>query len=175
MIRINGIHKSFGSNHVLRGVDLQVQQGEVVVILGPSGSGKSTLLRCINYLETYDKGSVVIEGKPIGRIPVQGQAGQSVEMPQKDLNAVRQDVGMVFQSFNLFPHKSVLHNITMAPISLRGMNKEDTEQLARELLRKVGLQDKAEARPSSLSGGQKQRVAIARALAMKPKVMLFDE
>ncbi|MCM3269850.1 amino acid ABC transporter ATP-binding protein [Paenibacillus elgii] len=175
MIQINGIHKSFGSNHVLRGVDLQVQQGEVVVILGPSGSGKSTLLRCINYLETYDKGSVVIEGKPIGRIPVQGQAGQSVEMPQQDLNAVRQDVGMVFQSFNLFPHKSVLHNITMAPISLRGMNKEDAEQLARELLRKVGLQDKAEARPSSLSGGQKQRVAIARALAMKPKVMLFDE
>ncbi|SCW60973.1 polar amino acid transport system ATP-binding protein [Paenibacillus tianmuensis] len=175
MIRINGIHKSFGSNHVLRGVDLQVQQGEVVVILGPSGSGKSTLLRCINYLETYDKGSVVIEGKPIGRIPMQGQGGQSVEMPQKDLNAVRQDVGMVFQSFNLFPHKSVLHNITMAPASLRGMNKEDAEQLARELLRKVGLQDKAEARPSSLSGGQKQRVAIARALAMKPKVMLFDE
>ncbi|MCP1311221.1 amino acid ABC transporter ATP-binding protein [Paenibacillus tyrfis] len=175
MIRINGIHKSFGSNHVLRGVDLQVQQGEVVVILGPSGSGKSTLLRCINYLETYDKGSVVIEGKPIGRIPMQGQAGLSVEMLQKDLNAVRQDVGMVFQSFNLFPHKSVLHNITMAPTSLRGMNKEDAEQLARELLRKVGLQDKAEARPSSLSGGQKQRVAIARALAMKPKVMLFDE
>ncbi len=175
MIRINGIHKSFGSNHVLRGIDLQVQQGEVVVILGPSGSGKSTLLRCINYLETYDKGSVVIEEKPIGRIPVQGQAGQSVEMPQKDLNAVRQEVGMVFQSFNLFPHKSVLHNITMAPISLRGMNKEDAEQLARELLRKVGLLDKAEARPSSLSGGQKQRVAIARALAMKPKVMLFDE
>ncbi|NEN84787.1 amino acid ABC transporter ATP-binding protein [Paenibacillus elgii] len=175
MIQINGIHKSFGSNHVLRGVDLRVQQGEVVVILGPSGSGKSTLLRCINYLETYDKGSVVIEGKPIGRIPVQEQAGQSVEMPQQDLNAVRQDVGMVFQSFNLFPHKSVLHNITMAPISLRGMNKEDAEQLARELLRKVGLQDKAEARPSSLSGGQKQRVAIARALAMKPKVMLFDE
>ncbi|MFB6365888.1 amino acid ABC transporter ATP-binding protein [Paenibacillus elgii] len=175
MIQINGIHKSFGSNHVLRGVDLQVQQGEVVVILGPSGSGKSTLLRCINYLETYDKGSVVIEGKPIGRIPAQGQAGQSVEMPQKDLNAVRQDVGMVFQSFNLFPHKSVLHNITMAPISLRGMSQEDAEQLARELLRKVGLQDKAEARPSSLSGGQKQRVAIARALAMKPKVMLFDE
>ncbi|WP_088835099.1 amino acid ABC transporter ATP-binding protein [Paenibacillus tyrfis] len=175
MIRINGIHKSFGSNHVLRGVDLQVQQGEVVVILGPSGSGKSTLLRCINYLETYDKGSVVIEGKPIGRIPIQGQAVQSVEMPQKDLNTVRQDVGMVFQSFNLFPHKSVLHNITMAPTSLRGMNKEDAEQLARELLRKVGLQEKAEARPSSLSGGQKQRVAIARALAMKPKVMLFDE
>ncbi|KEQ25035.1 amino acid ABC transporter ATP-binding protein [Paenibacillus tyrfis] len=175
MIRINGIHKSFGSNHVLRGVDLQVQQGEVVVVLGPSGSGKSTLLRCINYLETYDKGNVVIEGKPIGRIPMQGQAVQSVEMPQKDLNAVRQDVGMVFQSFNLFPHKSVLHNITMAPTSLRGMNKEDAEQLARELLRKVGLQDKAEARPSSLSGGQKQRVAIARALAMKPKVMLFDE
>jgi polar amino acid transport system ATP-binding protein len=162
----------FGSNRVLRGVDLQVNRGEVVVILGPSGSGKSTLLRCINYLETFEQGNVFIEGKAIGRISA---GGQSREMPQSELNAMRQEVGMVFQSFNLYPHMTVLQNITLAPISLRGMHKEEAEQQALELLRKVGLEEKANARPSSLSGGQKQRVAIARALAMKPNVMLFDE
>lgn len=172
MIRINGLHKMFGSNHVLRGVDLQVNRGEVVVILGPSGSGKSTLLRCINYLETFEEGNVFIEGKSIGRITA---GGHSREMPQSELNAMRQKVGMVFQSFNLYPHMTVLQNITLAPISLRGMHKEVAELLALELLRKVGLEEKANARPSSLSGGQKQRVAITRALAMKPKVMLFDE
>ncbi|MDF2644284.1 MAG: amino acid transporter ATPase [Paenibacillus sp.] len=172
MIRINGLHKMFGSNRVLRGVDLQVNRGEVVVILGPSGSGKSTLLRCINYLETFEQGNVFIEGKAIGRISA---GGQSREMPQSELNAMRQEVGMVFQSFNLYPHMTVLQNITLAPISLRGMHKEEAEQQALELLRKVGLEEKANARPSSLSGGQKQRVAIARALAMKPNVMLFDE
>lgn len=172
MIRINDLHKMFGSNRVLRGVDLQVNRGEVVVILGPSGSGKSTLLRCINYLETFEQGNVFIEGKAIGRITA---GGHSREMPQNELNAMRQEVGMVFQSFNLYPHMTVLQNITLAPISLRGMHKEVAEQQALELLRKVGLEEKANARPSSLSGGQKQRVAIARALAMKPKVMLFDE
>ncbi|WP_261304440.1 amino acid ABC transporter ATP-binding protein [Paenibacillus andongensis] len=172
MIRINGLHKTFGSNRVLRGVDLQVNRGEVVVILGPSGSGKSTLLRCINYLETFEEGNVFIEGKAIGRISA---GGESREMPQSELNTMRQEVGMVFQSFNLYPHMSVLQNITLAPISLRGIRKEEAELLALELLRKVGLEEKANARPSSLSGGQKQRVAIARALAMKPKVMLFDE
>jgi ABC-type polar amino acid transport system ATPase subunit len=172
MIRINGLHKTFGSNRVLRGVDLQVNRGEVVVILGPSGSGKSTLLRCINYLETFEQGNVFIEGQAIGRISA---SGNSREMPQSELNAMRQEVGMVFQSFNLYPHMTVLQNITLAPISLRGMHKEVAELLALELLRKVGLEEKAFARPSSLSGGQKQRVAIARALAMKPKVMLFDE
>ncbi|MCY9666648.1 amino acid ABC transporter ATP-binding protein [Paenibacillus alginolyticus] len=172
MIRINDLHKRFGSNRVLRGVDLQVNRGEVVVILGPSGSGKSTLLRCINYLETFEEGNVFIEGKAIGRISA---GGHSREMPQNELNAMRQEVGMVFQSFNLYPHMTVLQNITLAPTSLRGMHKEVAELLALELLRKVGLEEKANARPSSLSGGQKQRVAIARALAMKPKVMLFDE
>jgi ABC-type polar amino acid transport system ATPase subunit len=172
MIRINGLHKSFGDNHVLRGINLEVRQGEVVVILGPSGSGKSTLLRCINYLETFERGEIRIEGRPIGRTSVNGK---SVEMPQKELNRMRQEVGMVFQSFNLFPHKTVIENITMAPVSLRGMTREEANRLAMDLLQKVGLAEKAHARPSSLSGGQKQRVAIARALAMKPKVMLFDE
>ncbi|UYZ12625.1 amino acid ABC transporter ATP-binding protein [Brevibacillus sp. WF146] len=172
MIRINGLHKSFGDNHVLQGINLEVRQGEVVVILGPSGSGKSTLLRCINYLETFERGEIRIEGRPIGRTSVNGR---SVEMPQKELNRMRQDVGMVFQSFNLFPHKTVIENITMAPITLRGMTREEANHLAMDLLQKVGLAEKAYARPSNLSGGQKQRVAIARALAMKPKVMLFDE
>ncbi|MFY0546199.1 amino acid ABC transporter ATP-binding protein [Brevibacillus sp. H7] len=172
MIRITGLHKSFGNNHVLQGIDLTVHQGEVVVILGPSGSGKSTLLRCINYLETFEQGEIRIEGRPIGRTMV---GGRSVEMPQKELNQIRQEVGMVFQSFNLFPHKTVIDNITMAPVTLRGLTHDEANRQALELLRKVGLEEKAYARPASLSGGQKQRVAIARALAMKPKVMLFDE
>lgn len=172
MIQITDLHKSFGINQVLKGIDLEVNKGEVVVVLGPSGSGKSTLLRCINYLESFEKGEITIEGKPIGRRMVNGQ---NREMEQKELNLMRQKVGMVFQSFNLFPHKSVIKNITMAPESLRGLPQEEANQLALQLLRKVGLEDKAYERPSSLSGGQKQRVAIARALAMQPKAMLFDE
>ncbi|CAG7638556.1 amino acid ABC transporter ATP-binding protein [Paenibacillus allorhizosphaerae] len=172
MIRITGLNKSFRDNHVLRGVDLQVNRGEVVVILGPSGSGKSTLLRCINYLETFDQGEIRIDNEPIGRQVVGGKVR---EMPQKELNRMRREVGMVFQSFNLFPHKSVIQNITMAPVSLLGLSREEADRLALDLLRKVGLEEKAYERPSSLSGGQKQRVAIARALAMKPKVLLFDE
>lgn len=172
MIRIAGLNKSFKVNHVLRGIDLQVNRGEVVVILGPSGSGKSTLLRCMNYLETFDQGEIMIDNRPIGHVASEGKVR---EMPQKELNRMRREVGMVFQSFNLFPHKSVIQNITMAPVSLLGMSREQADRLAMELLRKVGLEEKAHERPASLSGGQKQRVAIARALAMKPKVLLFDE
>ncbi|MED4583567.1 amino acid ABC transporter ATP-binding protein [Brevibacillus choshinensis] len=172
MISVKHIHKSYGKLHVLKDVSLNVDQGEVVVIIGPSGSGKSTLLRCMNYLEQIQEGSIEIEGKPIGLIQ---KNGKLVEMPQKELDMIRAEVGMVFQNFNLFPHVSVLENVMMAPMSVKRTKREDTEQLARELLRKVGLAEKADMYPDQLSGGQKQRVAIARALAMKPKVMLFDE
>ena len=172
MINITSLNKFFGAHHVLKDINLQVDPGKVVVIIGPSGSGKSTLLRCINYLETYGDGEITVDGKPMGRQII---AGRSVAVPERDLNQARQDVGMVFQAFNLFPHKTVLENIMMAPCSLRQMPKTEAQQLAIELLRKVGLEDKADVLPYSLSGGQKQRVAIARALAMQPKVMLFDE
>lgn len=172
MISVKRIHKSYGNLHVLKDVSLHVSQGEVVVMIGPSGSGKSTLLRCMNYLEQIQEGSIEIEGKPIGLIQ---KGGKLVEMPQKELDKVRVEVGMVFQNFNLFPHVSVLENVMMAPMTVKKTTREETEKLARELLRKVGLAEKADMYPDQLSGGQKQRVAIARALAMKPKVMLFDE
>ncbi len=172
MIQIEQIDKYYGDHHVLKGVSLHVEAGEVVVIIGPSGSGKSTLLRCINYLEEIQEGTIQIEGKPIGLLH---QAGKSVPMPQKDLNVMRSEVGMVFQNFNLFPHMNVIENVTMAPLTLRKMGKPDALAFAKELLKKVGLEEKAMAYPDNLSGGQKQRVAIARALAMKPKIMLFDE
>lgn len=172
MISVKRIHKSYGNLHVLKDVSLHVSQGEVVVMIGPSGSGKSTLLRCMNYLEQIQEGSIEIEGKPIGLIQ---KGGKLVEMPQKELDKVRAEVGMVFQNFNLFPHVSVLENVMMAPMTVKKTTREETEKLARELLRKVGLAEKADMYPDQLSGGQKQRVAIARALAMKPKVMLFDE
>ncbi|MEY9973781.1 ABC-type polar amino acid transport system ATPase subunit [Lysinibacillus sp. RC46] len=172
MIKINSLIKSFGENHVLKGIDLAVDKGETVVILGPSGSGKSTLLRCINYLETYEGGSIVVDGNAIGKKEVNGKL---IDISQAKLNTLRQEIGMVFQSFNLFHHKTVLQNITMAPISLKGMSKENANKIALDLLKKVGLQEKANVYPASLSGGQKQRVAIARALAMSPKVILFDE
>ncbi|SDF51398.1 amino acid ABC transporter ATP-binding protein [Sporomusa acidovorans] len=172
MIHIACLHKYFGDHHVLQDINLTIGQGKVVVIIGPSGSGKSTLLRCINYLETYSEGEITIDGKPMGRKMI---GGKSVQIPEKELNKTRQEVGMVFQSFNLFPHKTVLQNITMAPMSLKNMNRQDAEALAVSLLQKVGLEDKARVLPYHLSGGQKQRVAIARALAMQPKVMLFDE
>lgn len=172
MIQIQRINKSFGSHHVLKDVNLNIRQGEVVVIIGPSGSGKSTLLRCINYLEEIQNGSIKIEEKPIGLVEINGKP---VEMSQRELNQIRSEVGMVFQGFNLFPHRTVLENIIMAPMAVRKMKKQEAISLAQELLQKVGLSDKAEAYPANLSGGQKQRVAIARALAMKPKVMLFDE
>lgn len=161
MIEIENLHKSFGEAHILRGIDLSVAAREVVVIIGPSGSGKSTLLRCMNYLEEPTEGKITVDG-----IELSGEA---------NINRVRTEVGMVFQRFNLFPHMTVLDNITLAPQKVRGMGREEAEALARELLERVGLADKAEVYPEQLSGGQQQRVAIARALAMRPKVMLFDE
>lgn len=162
MLVVRDLHKWFGTLHVLRGVTMEVKSGEVVVIIGPSGSGKSTLLRCINYLEKPSSGQVIIDG---------------IDLADKhtNLNAIRRTVGMVFQQFNLFPHLSALQNVTLAPIKVLGMNRDDAEKLAASLLKKVGLEDKKHAYPDQLSGGQKQRVAIARALAMKPRLMLFDE
>lgn len=161
MIDIKNLHKSFGDHEVLKGIDLHINPQEVVVIIGPSGSGKSTLLRCMNLLEVPTSGSVVVDG-----MDLTGDA---------DINKAREEIGMVFQRFNLFPHMTVLKNITLAPMKVRNISHEESEKTARELLERVGLGDKADAYPPQLSGGQQQRVAIARALAMKPKVMLFDE
>ena len=161
MIDIENLRKSFGDVEVLKGIDLTIKEKEVVVIIGPSGSGKSTLLRCMNYLEEPTSGKVSVDG-----IVLDGEA---------NINKVREEVGMVFQRFNLFPHMTVLDNIMLAPIKGRHITKAEAEDTARKLLARVGLADKADAYPSQLSGGQQQRVAIARALAMKPKVMLFDE
>lgn len=162
MIQIVNLEKAFGDNHVLRGVSASVDKGEVVVLIGASGSGKSTLLRCVNLLEVPDAGEIWIDG---------------VEVTAKGVvkHEVRRETGMVFQQFNLFPHKRVIDNITLAPKKVRGMSAEAAEELAMELLSKVDLADKARSWPHQLSGGQQQRVAIARALAMQPKVMLFDE
>ncbi|MGI5879806.1 MAG: amino acid ABC transporter ATP-binding protein [Syntrophomonadaceae bacterium] len=162
MIQVVDVYKSFGQLQVLKGVNFQVAPREVVCVIGPSGSGKSTLLRCINQLEKTNSGQVYIDGEELTH-------------PKTDINKIRQQVGMVFQLFNLFPHKTVLENITMAPIKIKGIAKTDADKIAMELLKKVGLTDKAHVFPGKLSGGQKQRVAIARALAMQPKVMLFDE
>ncbi len=167
MIKISRLHKSYGSNDVLKGVDLEVDLSQVVVVIGPSGSGKSTLLRCCNGLEVAQRGTIDICGQ---RLVSDGRL-----LAEKDLNKLRTQVGMVFQSFNLFPHLTVLENVTIGPRTLRGMHAAQAEDLARQLLAKVGLAEKADAMPASLSGGQKQRVAIARALAMEPQVMLFDE
>ncbi len=165
--------KQFGSNVVLREVSLTVRQGEVVVIAGRSGSGKSTLLRCIDHLETIEGGTINACGHLMGyRVD---RLGRRTELPDRKVARQRRDMGMVFQSFNLFPHLNVLHNITLAPVRISGEEAAEAERHARELLDKVGLPDKADAYPSQLSGGQQQRVAIARALAMRPRVMLFDE
>ncbi len=168
MVEVKGARKNYGALEVLKGIDLSVARGQIVAIIGPSGSGKSTLLRSINHLETLNGGEVWLDGVKVN----QNLKGQSFE---RHINAVRQQMGMVFQHFNLFPHLTVLQNITMGPIILKGMGKAAARELAIELLSKVGLKDKVDAFPSRLSGGQKQRVAIARALAMQPKVMLFDE
>lgn len=162
IILLEGVHKWFGRLHVLRGIDLEVWPGEVVVVCGPSGSGKSTLIRCVNRLERHDRGRIVVDG---------------IELTDdlRHVDAVRREVGMVFQQFNLFPHLTVLQNITLAPVLVRRWPKEQAERVARELLERVGIPDKADSYPSQLSGGQQQRVAIARALAMQPKIMLFDE
>lgn len=162
MIKVHNLHKSFGKNEILKGINMEVQQGEVVVVIGPSGSGKSTFLRCLNLLETPTKGTINFEGT-------------SITDKHNDINKIREQMGMVFQQFNLFPHKSVLENITIAPIQVKKQTKEQAKQIAMQLLQQVGLSDKKDAYPSQLSGGQKQRIAIARALAMQPHVMLFDE
>ena len=162
MIEVKNLEKSFGKNHVLRGINETINEGEVVCIIGPSGSGKSTFLRCLNLLEQPTSGEVILDG-------------EKINAPDQDIDKIREKLGMVFQNFNLFPHMSVLDNITMAPIKVKGQARGEAEAEARRLLDVVGLLDKAEAYPSSLSGGQKQRVAIARALAMKPEIMLFDE
>ena len=162
-IQVIDLHKSFGQNEVLKGIDLEVADGEVVAVIGPSGSGKSTLLRCLNRLEEVTSGEVLIEGTNIA--PAAG----------KDLDKVRQQIGMVFQHFNLFPNMTVLENITLAPTELGKLSKSAAKERGLQLLERVGLKEKADARPAQLSGGQKQRVAIARALAMSPDIMLFDE
>lgn len=172
MITIRNLRKSYGKQDVLKHIDLDIHDGEVVVIIGPSGAGKSTLLRCMNYLETYQDGEIRLDGEPVGR---EMKDGRSVETSEKALNKIRQRMGMVFQNFNLFPHLSVMKNITMAARDLKGLSKAEALERGNKLLDMVGLRDKADVMPASLSGGQKQRIAIARALAMEPEVMLFDE
>lgn len=167
IMRISGLHKAYGSNVVLNGIDFDVLPSQVVVVIGPSGSGKSTFLRCCNGLEQAEQGVIDICGRRL--------LDHGAMLGERELNALRTEVGMVFQSFNLFPHLSVLHNLTVGPCMLRGTSRSEAQAAALALLEKVGMQHKAHAMPGSLSGGQKQRVAIARALAMHPRVMLFDE
>ena len=162
MINVKNLHKYFGENEVLKGIDENIKKGEVVVVIGPSGSGKSTFLRCLNLLEVPTDGEIIFEGNNITDKNI-------------NINEIREKMGMVFQQFNLFPHKTVLENLTIAPINVKKKSKDEAIAKANDLLKKVGLVDKANAYPSSLSGGQKQRIAIARALAMEPDVMLFDE
>ena len=173
MLTMSGIVKRYGDNPVLRGVSLSVARRETVVVIGPSGSGKTTLLRCVNMLEDYQEGTVTLDGEPVGY--ALDRAGQRQKMSEREVAASREKIGIVFQSYNLFPHMTVLDNITAAPIRVRGIARAKAEQRARDLLAMVGLSDKDSAYPSRLSGGQQQRVAIARALAMDPKIMLFDE
>ncbi|MBI2519170.1 MAG: amino acid ABC transporter ATP-binding protein [Bdellovibrio sp.] len=172
MMEITNLHKSFGQNHVLKGIDLNVHQGEVVVVIGPSGSGKSTLLRCLNYLETPTQGLISFQGEMIGAT-LDGDRLKPVT--EKTLNEQRAKIGMVFQQFNLFPHLTVIQNLLEAPVRVKKLSLDEARPLAIKLLERVGLSDKVNAFPKSLSGGQQQRVAIARALAMNPQMMLFDE
>ena len=162
MIKVKNLYKSFGKLDVLRGIDEHIKQGEVVVVIGPSGSGKSTFLRCLNLLETPTDGEIYI-------------GDELINAPKVNVNHIRQKMGMVFQQFNLFPHLTIMNNITLAPMQIKKMKKQDAVELGTKLLKRVGLLDKADAYPAQLSGGQKQRVAIARALAMEPEIMLFDE
>lgn len=162
MIKVTGLKKSFGRLEVLKGIDQHIKKGEKVVVIGPSGSGKSTFLRCLNMLETPTEGEILIEG-------------ECITDPKMNINRIREKMGMVFQQFNLFPHLSIMENITLAQIKVKKMSKENAQKRGIELLRRVGLEDKADAYPAQLSGGQQQRIAIARALAMDPDIMLFDE
>lgn len=162
MIHFHQVNKHYGQFHVLKDINLSIKQGEVVVVIGPSGSGKSTMVRCINRLETITDGELIVDGVRIND-------------KSTDINKLRRDIGMVFQHFNLYPHKTVLENITLAPMKVNGVSKEEAEKTAMFYLEKVGIPDKANSYPSQLSGGQQQRVAIARGLSMKPKIMLFDE
>lgn len=162
MIKVENLQKKFGENHVLKGINCEIKDTEVVCVIGPSGSGKSTFLRCLNMLESITGGEVIVDGN-------------NLKDPKTDINLVRTEVGMVFQQFNLFPHKTVIENIMLAPMKVRKITSQEARDRGMKLLEKVGLTDKADQYPSSLSGGQQQRVAIARALAMEPKLMLFDE
>jgi polar amino acid transport system ATP-binding protein len=172
MVVVEGLRKAYGATLVLQGIDLRVATHEVLVIVGPSGSGKSTLLKCINFLEEYDEGRVIVAGRLVGKREVDGRLVRDAEA---SINRARAEIGMVFQGFYLFPHRTVLQNITLAPLRVRGVSRAEAEAVAEDLLRRIGLIDKAHAYPEQLSGGQQQRVAIVRALAMKPAVMLFDE
>lgn len=162
LIKVKNLHKHFGKLEVLRGIDEHIEQGEVVVVIGPSGSGKSTFLRCLNLLEIPTEGEIYIDD-------------ELINAPKVNVNRIRQKMGMVFQQFNLFPHLTIMNNITLAPMQIKKMSKQDAVALGTKLLDRVGLLEKADAYPAQLSGGQKQRVAIARALAMEPEIMLFDE
>jgi polar amino acid transport system ATP-binding protein len=172
MVSAEGVHKFFGRLHVLRGIDLEVQPGEVMCVIGPSGSGKSTFLRCINHLEKIDAGRLSVNGHLVG---YRERGGKLHEMRESEVAAQRREIGMVFQRFNLFPHMTALENVMEAPVQVRGEPKPAVRERALGLLERVGLSDKVSSYPSQLSGGQQQRVAIARALAMEPKLMLFDE
>ncbi len=172
VLQMRGIHKAFGSMEVLKGIDIDLHRGEVLAVIGPSGSGKSTMLRCINYLETIDRGSIRIMGDYLAE---QGTEGEAVYAEPAKLREILSHTGMVFQQFNLFPHMTVLENLMEAPIQVKHMAREEIQPVAEELLQKVGLHDRKDAYPARLSGGQQQRVAIARALAMHPDIMLFDE
>ncbi|MCR1176134.1 amino acid ABC transporter ATP-binding protein [Clostridium botulinum] len=162
MIEIKNLNKSFGKNHILKGINTHIDKGQVVVVIGPSGSGKSTFLRCLNLLECPEEGNIIFED-------------EDITSKKTNINKVREKMGMVFQQFNLFPHKTVFENITISPIKVKKLSEEKVNEIAMKLLKKIGLEDKANFYPSQLSGGQKQRIAIARALAMEPDVMLFDE
>lgn len=170
ILRVESLHKSFGPHEVLKGIDLSVRPGERIAILGSSGSGKSTFLRCINFMETPTSGRIHLDGNPIGN-----PTGKGVKYSERQLCNLRTRVGMIFQQFNLFPHKTVLQNVMEGPVSVLGASKSETEKKARDYLKRVGLSEKADQYPTRLSGGQQQRVAIARALAMEPEVLLFDE
>ena len=172
MVKAEGVHKRFGRLEVLKGIDLEVNRGEVMCILGPSGSGKSTLLRCINHLEKINAGRLYVDGELVG---YRESGGKLHELHEREVARKRAEIGMVFQSFNLFPHMTALENVTLAPVRVLGVSRDEARERAGELLSRVGLGDKLDSYPVALSGGQQQRVAIARALAMQPKLMLFDE